>query len=76
MAKQNNWYYGLNYLSKKNERTITTDEYIKNNYNKRLSINENFSNFCEKIGVSKAYFYNIVNTSKLNFNTDWIHADD
>ena len=30
----------------------------------------------EKIGVSKAYFYNTVSINKLNFNTDWIHADD
>ena len=76
LAKQNNWFCGFNYLSKKQERTIATDEYIKNNYDNRLSINENFSKFSEKIGVSQAYFYNTVSINKLNFNTDWIHADD
>ena len=55
---------------------MATDEYIKINYDNNLSINENFSNFSEKIGVSKTYFYNTVSINKLNFNTDWIHADD
>ena len=76
LAKENNWFCGFNYLSKKQERTIATDEYIKSNYDNSLSINENFSNFSEKIGVSKTYFYNTVSINKLNFNTDWIHADD
>ncbi|MDB3946652.1 hypothetical protein N9404_01050 [Candidatus Pelagibacter sp.] len=76
LAKENNWFCGFNYLSKKQERTIATDEYIKNNYDNNLSINENFSNFSKKIGVSKTYFYNTVSINKLNFNTDWIHADD
>ena len=75
LAKENNWFCGLNYLSKKQERTMATDEYIKINYDSNLSINENFSNFSEKIGVSKTYFYNIVSINKLNFNTDWIHKD-
>ena len=76
LAKENNWFCGFNYLSKKQERTMATDEYIKINYDNNLSINENFSNFSEKIGVSKTYFYNTVSLNKLNFNTDWIHADD
>jgi hypothetical protein len=76
LAKENNWFCGFNYLSKKQERTMATDEYIKINYDNNLSINENFSNFSEKIGVSKTYFYNTVSINKLNFNTDWIHADD
>ena len=76
LAKQNNWFYGFNYLSKNQERTMATDEYIKSNYDNNLSINENFSNFSKKIGVSKTYFYNTVSINKLNFNTDWIHADD
>ena len=76
LAKENNWFCGFNYLSKKQERTIATDEYIKSNYDNSLSINENFSNFSEKIGVSKTYFYNTVSINKLNFNTDWIHEVD
>ena len=76
LAKENNWFCGFNYLSKKQERTMATDEYIKINYDNNLSINENFSNFSEKIGVSKTYFYNTVSINKLNFNTDWIHEVD
>ena len=76
LAKENNWFCGHNYLSKKQERTMATDEYIKNNYDENLSINENFSNFSKKIGISKTYFYNTISINKLNFNTDWIHADD
>lgn len=75
LAKENNWFCGFNYLSKKQERTMATDEYIKNNYDNNLSINQNFSNFLKKIGVSKTYFYNTVSINKLNFNTDWIHKD-
>ena len=76
VAKQNNWFYGLNYLSKKNKKTLSTDEYIKVNYDGNLSTNENYSIFSEKIGISKTYFYNIVSINKLNSNTDWIHKDD
>ena len=75
IAKQNNWFYGLNYLSKKNKKTLSTDEYIKVNYDGNLSTNENYSIFLEKIGISKTYFYNIVSINKLNNNTDWIHDD-
>ena len=76
IAKDNGWFCSSNYLSKKKERTMTTDEYIKSNYEDNLSINENFFIFSKKIGVSKTYFYNTVSINKLNFNTDWIHADD
>ena len=76
VAKENNWFYGLNYLSKKNKKTLSTDEYIKVNYDGNLSTNENYSIFSEKIGISKTYFYNIVSINKLNSNTDWIHKDD
>jgi len=76
IAKDNSWFCGHNYLSKKQEKSASIEQYIKNNYDNNLSINENFSNFSEKIGVSKTYFYNIVSINKLNFNTDWIHADD
>jgi len=76
IAKDNGWFCGSNYLSKKQKRTMTTDEYIRSNYEGNLSINENFTIFSKKIGVSKTYFYNTVSISKLNFNTDWIHADD
>ena len=76
IAKDNGWFCSSNYLSKKQKRTMTTDEYIRSNYEGNLSINENFMIFSKKIGVSKTYFYNTVSVSKLNFNTDWIHADD
>ena len=76
IAKDNGWFCSSNYLSKKQKRTMTTDEYIRSNYEGNLSINENFTIFSKKIGVSKTYFYNTVSVSKLNFNTDWIHADD
>ena len=76
IAKDNGWFCSSNYLSKKQKRTMTTDEYIRSNYEGNLSINENFAIFSKKIGVSKTYFYNTVSISKLNFNTDWIHADD
>ena len=76
LAKENNWFCGFNYLSKKQERKMATDEYIKSNYDNNLSINDNFSNCSKKIGVSKTYFYNIVYINKLNFSTDWIHTDD
>ena len=76
IAKDNGWFCSSNYLSKKQKRTMTTDEYIRSNYEGNLSINENFTIFSKKIGVSKTYFYNTVSISKLNFNTDWIHADD
>ena len=76
LAKENNWFCGFNYLSKKQERKMATDEYIKSNYDNNISINDNFSNCSKKIGVSKTYFYNIVYINKLNFSTDWIHTDD
>ena len=76
IAKDNGWFCSSNYLSKKQKRTMTTDEYIRSNYEGNLSINENFTIFSKKIGVSKTYFYNTVSVNKLNFNTDWIHADD
>ena len=62
-----------NYIQK---LELTTDEYIKVNYDGNLSTNENYSIFSEKIGISKTYFYNIVSINKLNSNTDWIHKDD
>ena len=76
LARENNWFYGTNYLSKKVEKKFSVDKYIMENYVKDLSTNENFTNISKKIGVSKMYFSNIVYQSNLNLNTDWIHKDE
>lgn len=76
LAKENNWFYGSNYLSKKKEKVISVQEYIKEQYDDNLSKNENYENITKKIGISKMYFDNIVYQSINNFNTDWIHKDD
>ena len=76
LAKENNWFYGSNYLSKKTEKKMNVDKYIKDIYDENLSTNENYQEISKKIGISKQYFANIVYQSKENFNTDWIHRDD
>jgi hypothetical protein len=76
LAKENDWYYGSNYLSKYKEKVMSADKYIKEQYDESLSKNENFENISKKIGISKMYFDNIVYQSMNNFNTDWIHKDD
>ena len=76
LAKENNWFYGTNYLSKKSLKKIGVDKYIKDFYESDLSINENFEKIKKIIGISKQYFSNIVYQEKLNFNTDWIHQND
>ncbi len=76
LAKENNWFYGSNYLSKKKEKVISVQEYIKQQYDDNLSKNENYENITKKIGISKMYFDNIVYQSINNFNTDWIHKDE
>ncbi len=76
LAKENNWFYGSNYLSKKTEKKMNVDKYIKDIYDENLSTNENYQEISKKIGISKQYFANIVYKSKDNFNTDWIHRDD
>lgn len=75
LAKENDWYYGSNYLSKYKEKVMNADKYIKEFYDNSLSKNENFDNISKKIGISKMYFDNIVYQSINNFNTDWIHED-
>lgn len=76
LAKENNWYYGYNYLSKKNTKTINTDQYIKETIDLNLSNNENFEIISKKIGISKQYFFNIIYSIKDNFNTDWVHQNE
>ena len=76
LAKENNWYYGYNYLSKKNAKTINTDQYVKETIDLNLSNNENFEIISKKIGISKQYFFNIIYSIKDNFNTDWVHQND
>ena len=76
LAKENNWYYGANYLSKNRKKTIGGKKYIIENYDENLSTTENFKILSKKIGISKMYYNNIVYQYKNNFNTDWIHKDD
>ena len=76
LARENNWFYGTNYLSKNSEKKISVDKYIRENYDNNLSTNENFDKISKKIGVSKMYFSNILYQLKDNYNTDWIHRDD
>ena len=76
LAKENKWYYGSNYLSKKLEKQMNIDQYVKINYDENLSTNENFDNLSRKIGISKTYFNNIIYQMKDNFNTDWVHQND
>ena len=76
LAKENNWYYGSNYLSKKFKKKMQVDQYIKINYDDNLSTNENFENLSKKIGISKMYFSNITHQMKDTFNTDWVHQND
>ena len=76
LARENNWFYGANYLSKNSAKKISIDKYIRKNYDNNLSTNENFDKISKKIGVSKLYYANIIYQSKLKFNTDWIHQID
>ena len=76
LSKENSWFYGSNYLSKKSKKTISADKYIKNSYDNNLSTNENYEIISKKIGISKMYYSNIVYKEKFRFNTDWIHQDD
>ena len=75
LAKENNWFYGTNYLSKK-KQNLNVSNFIKENLNKDLSIGENFTEISKKIGISKNYYNNIVYQKKDVFNTDWIYKDD
>ena len=75
LAKENEWFYGSNCLSNKNEKVMSAQQYIKEQYDDNLSKNDNYENISKKIGISKMYFDNIVYQSINNFNTDWIHED-
>ena len=76
LAKENNWFFGFNYLSKKQERKMPVDEYIKINYDKNLSNNENYELISKNIGISRMYFNNIMHTKNIEFDTDWVHQND
>jgi len=76
LAKENNWFCGLNYLSKKQERIMATDECIKNNYDNNLSNNENYDLISKSIGISRMYFNNIMYTKNIELDTDWVHQND
>jgi hypothetical protein len=74
--EENNWFCGFNYLSKKQERTMATDEYIKNNYDNNLSNSENYDLISKNIGISRMYFNNIMYTKNIELDTDWVHQND
>jgi len=76
IAKENNWFYGSNYLSKKTEKTKKFVDYIKENYDDSLSTNENFEIVSKKIGMTKVNFNNVVYYSDMVFDTDWVHQND
>ena len=76
LAKENNWFCGFNYLSKKQERTMATDEYIKSNYDNNLSNSENYDLISKNIGISRVYFNNIMYTKNIELDTDWVHQND
>jgi hypothetical protein len=76
LAKENNWFYGSNYLSKKTEKTKKFEDYIKENYDDSLSTNENFKIISKKIGMTKINFNNVVYYSDMVFDTDWVHQND
>jgi hypothetical protein len=52
------------------------ENYLKNNFDKDLSNNENFDEITKKIGISRRSFDNIIYQFNLIENTDWIHQDD
>lgn len=76
LAKENNWFYGTNFLSKKMQKSGSLENYLKNNFDKDLSNNENFDEITKKIGISRRSFDNIIYQFNLIENTDWIHQDD
>ena len=76
LAKKNNWFFGFNYFSKKQERKMPVDEYIKINYDENLSNNENYELISKHIGISRVYFNNIMYTKNIELDTDWVHQND
>ena len=76
LAKENNWYYDRNYLSKKSEKIKNFEEYIKEIYDNNLSYNENFEIISKKIGMTKISFNNVVYYSNMVFDTSWVHQND
>ena len=76
LAKENNWFYGTNFLSKKMQKSEGLENYLKKNFDKDLSNNENFDKISKKIGISRRSFDNIIYQFNLIENTDWIHQDD
>ena len=49
LAKENNWFYGTNFLSKKMQKSEGLENYLKNNFDKDLSNNENFDKISKKL---------------------------
>mgnify|MGYP001231896579 FL=1 len=76
LARDNDWFYGSNYLSIKEKKQISVDTYVKDNFNPSLSNSENFKKISEKIGISKLYFNNLIYQSNIDFNIDWVHQND
>ena len=68
LSRENNWYYEINYLSKRNNKKIYLDEYLKNNYNMGFSSEENFENISKKIGITKRNFLNTIYKPDFKYN--------
>ncbi len=76
LAKENNWFYSSNYLSKKIEKQKNLENYIKDRFKNNLSNNENYELISKEIGVSRRSYDNIVYQFNINFNTEWVHQND
>ena len=76
LAKENNWFYSSNYLSKKIEKQKNLENYIKDRFKNNLSNNENYEIISKEIGVSRRSYDNIVYQFNINFNTEWVHQND
>ena len=76
LAKENNWKYGVNFLSKKVEKNENLESYLKKNFEEDLSNSENFEKISKKIGISRRSFDNIIYQFNLIENTDWVHQND
>ena len=76
LAKENNWFYSSNYLSKKIEKKKNLENYIKDRFKNNLSNNENYEIISKEIGVSRRSYDNIVYQFNINFNTEWVHQND
>jgi hypothetical protein len=71
LAKENDWYFDINYLSKKKRKEISLEDYIRQNYDLGLSSKDNFENISQKIGMTKINFSSIVYKPDFKFNINF-----